>query len=160
MRKKSQLKTTETTLVLVVFLFLLAFGLIYFGKMYAGHLMDKRTESEELHAKNLQLQMQFLSEIQCTKEELKENDCLDILKLLEFSKLYSKNKNYYSSLFQRVSIDVYQTFPEILGHTGWNIVNASRNHSSGGDKFHIPVTLFNSTHGISTFGYMEIEVLK
>jgi hypothetical protein len=160
MRKKSQIKTTETTIVLIVFMFLLAFGLIYFGRIYYGHLMGKRAESEELHAKNLMLQMQFLSEFQCTKEESSESDCLDILKLLEFSKLYEQNKNYYSSHFQRVKIDAHQVFPEIIGHSGWNIVSADREGATGGEKFHIPITLYNSTHDIYTFGYLDIEVFK
>lgn len=160
MRKKSQLKTTETTLVLVVFLFLLAFGMIYFGRMYYEYRMKENQETKELLAKKLKLQMQFLSEIQCTKEETKESDCLDILKLIEFSELYEKNKVFYNSIFTGVSVNVYQVYPKILGHQGWSVVAMNESGASGTQRFYIPITLYNSTHDIFTYGYLNISVVQ
>jgi hypothetical protein len=152
-RKTGQLKMAETIIVLIIFFFLLVFGIVFYAKVQRYINQGKSSESNELKALQILQKAQNLPEIQCTKDGNADYDCIDIVKLNAFSEVSGSNAEIYKKIFPDTRISAIAAYPP---HDPWPIFE----NVYDGDyiNFTIPVTLFNATTDQYYFGMLIVEV--
>lgn len=109
MRKKSQIKMTETIGILVIFFILLLFGIIFYAQYQKSSIKKQETLFLEKQAVGASLKTVFLQEIRCEETET-TGTCIDLYKLdiLKDKILVpdSDYRNYYSNIFYGMKISV------------------------------------------------------
>ncbi len=106
--KKAQIQIIETILVLFIFLLILIFGIYFYYQYSFSSIKEESFALSEKQATSLLSSITNIPELSC----INENDCIDIIKLINFKSLYSQNKAYYSTLFKNKKIFIEQIYPE------------------------------------------------
>ena len=154
LKMRSQIKMGETIMILVIFFFLLVFGIVFYAKYSIMDADQKKSENLDLLAIQIAQKVQFLPEIQCTTEGTIDYNCLDLMKLNALKNLPDVRKSIYGTLFPRTLITVEQVYPsaETWEIYGRHVANKTKHF------FPVPVALFNATSNQHNFGYMNITV--
>jgi len=151
---KAQMKMGESMMILVIFFFLLVFGLVFYIRISLGSHNTKSLEYADLFAIQTAEKVQFLPELQCTVEGTVDYNCIDTMKLVTFSQMSENNKKIYETMFPRTQIQIVQVFPYKLS---WEVYGES--HPLNNEHFFpIPVALYNATNDKYTMGYIEVRV--
>jgi len=152
-RKKAQLQMGESIMVLIIFFFLLVFGIVFYASYSLNQAQKKSREHKELIAIQIVQKVQFLPEIQCTIEGNEDYNCVDMSKLETFDLLPEGKKRIYETMFPRTVIDVKQVYPD---SKSWHIYGTELQ----GNMYYypIPVAIFNPVEDDYTFGVIEIKV--
>lgn len=106
--KKAQIQIIETILVLFIFLIILIFGIYLYYQYSFSSIQEESFSISEKQATSLLSSITNLPELSC----INENDCIDIIKLINFKSIYSQNQAYYSTLFKNKKITIQQIYPE------------------------------------------------
>lgn len=154
--KKSQMKMLESIFVLIIFFFMLIFGIIFYTNYKIQNSKDRDYESSEIRLIEISNRLQNLPEIQCTIDGVYvEFDCIDLHKFESFVDYSKDNVGYYSKLLYNSFINVTQTYPTTFNH---------QIYSSGEtDNFNIvrlPVNIYNASSKMNNFGYITIGVYR
>lgn len=157
--KRSQMKMLETILVLLVFFFLLVFGLIF----YVGFSSRQKgmDYEEEMGSLALQASQRFssLSEIKCTTGGSYEKvGCMDIYSLEIFSIQADENYDVYRKLFPNTKIEITQIYPS---KKHWVVYDDYFNYTGKApniEKFYMPIALHNTTADLRNLGFVTIGV--
>ncbi|MGM5481855.1 MAG: hypothetical protein ACQESF_00185 [Nanobdellota archaeon] len=157
MLNKAQMKSLETIFVLFIFFFMLVFGFIFyagFSQRQAGEDYEKKVALQALESAQ---RVQYLPELQCTKDgKYVEADCIDLYKLEAFQELKGVYKDTYSKYFPNTLITINLVYPWNK-HKEWVVYNYTINTSKSGTRYHIPVSLYNVTSDNYYFGYVMVE---
>jgi len=97
--RKAQLKMFETISVLVVFFFILIFGLVWYNNNQKEQLKTLIEENNQLRAMEIMKIANNLPELQCSMENIQTTNCFELSKLDSFSEVAASNKLYYINLF-------------------------------------------------------------
>lgn len=115
MKRKSQIKMTETIGILFVFFFILMLGFIFYARFQQTSLQYKKEKVITQKSIEVAQFVSFLPELQCTvgTEEgvIIKNACLDLLKLESARQVFTDNKLYYYDLFYYSTISVKWIYP-------------------------------------------------
>jgi len=151
---RGQMKIGESMVILVIFFFLLVFGLVYYIKFTIEGLDKKAEERAQLIAIQSVQKIQFLPELQCTNEGTVKYNCMDVMKLDTFNRIPDEKTAIYETLFPNTHISVRQVYPS---PANWDIYGSEKALSSR-YYFPVPVALFNATNEQYNMGYVEIRV--
>jgi len=153
-KRKAQLQMGESIMVLIIFFFLLIFGIVFYASYSYNKALKNAREARELIAVQIVQKVQFLPEIQCTIEGNEDYNCVDKYKLDTFDNLEESRKRIYRAMFPRAKIDVKQVYPS---EDEWHIYGEELT-----DKnvyyYPIPVSIFDPIEDYYAFGYLEIKV--
>ncbi|MBN2457748.1 hypothetical protein JXB31_01295 [Candidatus Woesearchaeota archaeon] len=159
--KRAQIKMVESILVMIIFFFLLVFGLIFYTK-YSG-LSGNKKQSENLDLvvmENVQ-RVQYMSELQCTKDGREViADCFDVLKLKAFRDL-AENNSRYAKLYPNLMIEVTQIYPpstEFNKTIMYNNMPNITNKGGGVETSSIHITLYDPVTDKYAFGLATVGV--
>lgn len=114
--KKAQIKMGETLAVLVIFFFLVVFGLTFYTKMQT--LSIKRISEKENSLKAVQVaqRISFMSEFQCSFNNVQKDNCFDLLKVDAFNSAFLSNSDdyllYYYDWFEYSNISIKKIYPD------------------------------------------------
>lgn len=152
---KAQMKMGESIMILIIFFFLLVFGVVFYAKYAVVTASGKQTENAGLQAIQIVQKVQFLPEIQCSVEGTIDYNCIDLMKLMALNDLAEDEKRIYSTMFPRTVIIAVEIYPE---KHSWKVYgeDAAKKKSR---FFPVPVVLFNATSNQYHFGYLNITVL-
>ncbi|MEM4267621.1 MAG: hypothetical protein QXK37_02210 [Candidatus Woesearchaeota archaeon] len=153
---KAQLKMAESIIVLIVFFFLLVFGLIFYAKIEKGLAREKETEDFEIQAVQISQKAQALPEIQCTRDSIVSFDCIDLLKIKALSNVSSSNSEMYKKMFPNTRITLVSAYPY---KDSWLVYDGTWS-DEGVINFTIPVSLYNPITKQYSFGIMGVEVYR
>lgn len=154
MKKKSQMKMGESMVIIIIFLFLIVFGLVFYVRYKIIDVEKAAKENAELIAIQTVQKIQFLPELQCSVEGTINYNCIDILKLVSFSELSDDKLGVYEAMFPKTKISVKQIYPE-----GYEWVVYGKEYLLDDQHyFSIPFALYNATEKQHYFGYVEIMV--
>ena len=156
--KKAQIKMFETIAILIVFFFLVAFGMIFYSQMQKGSIKGEFQEIYELRAMNTVQLANYLPEIQCSSENIVTDNCFDIEKLNSFENVSENNKLFYHNLFYSSNITVEQIYPPLIKK--WNIYSSIPKNWNDMSKTHIPILLYDPIERRYNTGVLHVEVYK
>lgn len=150
---KAQLKMTESTFILIIFFFLLVFGLVFYMRWTKYENQALGEQINDLIAQKVAQKVQFLPELQCTTEGDIKYNCIDIMKLESMKNIPDKQKRIYDKMFPDTKITLYQVYPT---EKSWEVYGDVPESNSR--VFLVPVAIFDPATDQNTMGYMNISV--
>lgn len=166
-RKIAQLHMGESIIVLIIFFIILSLGAVFYARISVEKTAQDKAELKTIDAVKVAQQIAKLPEVICTKEGVTDFDCFDEYKYHAFAEIAGKNNKhfkYYESLFPNIQASVVKIYPEkteaivILDTTLKDKENNNKVIATSGQKFFIPITIYNPMEEQSSFGYLELEV--
>jgi len=146
----------ETIAVMIVFFFLLAFGLsFYFIIAKAGAQRD-HDRTMQLQAIQSAQRISTLPEFDCIKVGVQIENCFDVMKVVEFSDKMAEDvqmKDYYFDLFGFTDITLRIIHPEDNPIPVYS--NPRRN--AGYDLTLLPVLVLYPDTDTFSFGVLEVK---
>ena len=153
--KKAQIQMGESIAILFIFFILVVFGFVFYMNIMGGSAKIQKEENIQLKAIGTAQKISFLPELQCSEENVRVDDCIDILKLEAASGLLEDNNIYYYDIFEFSTIWVEEIFPET---NKWPIYNNTLPEYKNKISTFIPISLFNPTSKKYDFGILAVEV--
>ena len=167
MKRKSQIQMGETIAILIIFILFVSFGLIFYARMMEQGNQDKREESLELWAVQVAQKASFLPELQCSEENVRKDNCIDLLKITKAAEIFDQRKiDYYYPMFGLANITIIVIFPNDPTdiHLGTDNYVELYTEIPPNDKMlkkestFIPITLKDYANKKSYFGILSVEV--
>jgi hypothetical protein len=153
---RGQLKMGETIVVLIIFFFLLVFGLVFYASVSKGSSREEGEKRTAMEAVQITQRVESLPELQCTSSGNTDYDCIDLYKMEALSRTASEHPGIYGKLMPNTRIRASQAFPEVKE---WVVYNNTLSNSSG-ILFSIPTTFYDSVADTFSFGLLIIEVYR
>ena len=155
--KKAQIKMFETIAILFVFFMLVIFGFIFYAKLQKITFTEERGEVSILKAIQVAERTSFLPEMQCSFDNVPDDDCIDIEKLKALRFTIEYNIVYYFSLFEFSQITVTQIYPTA---DSWVLYDNPKKNFIDLIPIQLPVSLYNPMTDSYGFGYIDIGVYR
>jgi len=111
--KKTQIKMFENVGVMIVFFFLLSFGLIFYGNYQQQSIRNMDFEFKVENVIKSSRRITNLPELKCSGKI--SHNCIDSFKLEEFKKLIKEDGDgydYYYNIFVKGTVILERIYPE------------------------------------------------
>jgi len=157
--KKAQVKMFESIAVLVVFMFLIVFGVSFYFTIQQSGLAKDQEKSFQLKSINIAQKVSHLPELDCVFIGVQQENCIDSIKLDKFKTILEgqQAKVDYFNLFGSSTVTLKKVYPNVE-----EIVLYDRPDESAGSVvtqipliIHDPINDFPQTGG---FGYLEVRI--
>jgi hypothetical protein len=160
-QKKAQIKMFETIAVIIVFFFILIFGLVYYNSTQINAIKKMDEANKQLRSIEIMKIATYLPELQCSNNNVLKANCLDSIKIDKFSELSSENKPYYLNVLGYGSINVTQVYPITWGDkTEKTIYEMRKSNPKSRTVNYIPIVILDPVKRTYSAGYMEVEVVS
>ena len=158
--KKSQIQMGESVAILFIFFILMIFGFVFYMNILKGSAKVEIEENIQLKAIGIAQKASFLPELQCSDENVRKEDCIDLLRLDAASNLIQQNHIYYFDIFEFSNIRVEKIWPPPTNT--WQLYNNTPSNFSNRLSTFIPISLLNVTNDIPEyyFGTLIVDVYK
>lgn len=110
-RKQSQIKMFENLGVMIVFFFLLSFGLVFYSNYQNKSMQDEAFNMQVENAIKSSKRISYMPELQCS--ETQAENCVDYYKLMSFEDVVKNSKafDYYFNIFDKSTIHFEELYP-------------------------------------------------
>ena len=152
----------ETVGILFVFFILLVFGFVFYMNVMRSSSEVDLEENLQLKAIGIAQKASFLPELQCSEENVRTEDCIDLYKLKALSDMVDGNRLYYYDIFEYSDIYVKEIFPDLWEDEGdWKYLyqNSLTEYKDKISTF-IPVSLYDPNDKSYSFGILAVEVYR
>lgn len=139
MRRKAQIRMTETIGIIIIFFVLIVFGLIFYSNYQKTALIKQRNQILEKDAIGLSLEITYLQELSCEQTE-QIGTCIDLYKLKALTEI-SQDNSFYSNLFG--SADIY--IHDIINNKTYELYNSRLTNFTKRTRVRTPILLRNVT---------------
>jgi hypothetical protein len=161
-KRKAQLQIMENAFILLFIFIILIIAFVFVVAFQKSGRQEQRDEFKELELMKKAQILNFLPEIQCSRNNDISPDCIDILKMEAFKeKLESPAGQEYRALFGNVKITVMRLNVESGEWENYWIVYDNPK-PNGIKAFPYPVLLFDPVADAkkNSFGIVYIEVYE
>jgi len=156
-KKKAQIQMGESVAILFIFFILIVFGFVFYTKVLKSSSKVEIEENVQLKAIAVAQRASFLPELQCSQENVRMENCIDLLKLEHIDEMTLKNKLYYYDVFGFSRIIVEQKYPLTKTLKVYESVPATFKNKLA---TFIPTSLYNATENSYGFGVLVVEVFS
>lgn len=154
--RKAQIQIGETIAVLFVFFILIIIGFIFYVKVIKGNIEQEREELMQLKTIGIAQRVMFLPELQCSKDNIIIDNCVDVLKLDAAKEIMKRNEVYYYDLLEFSDISIRRIYPT---EAKWSIYTRKTDDFKNKFVTNVPISLFDPISGEHNFGILTIETL-
>ena len=157
MNRRAQIKLFESLAVLVVFFFLLVFGISFYFVLQKASINRQIAEQGELSLVQLVQKVETLPELSCSEVGVQVDNCVDALRLNMLKSLLDSNPlvvQKYFDIFGFSRISVEKVFPG--NQTVFVLMDYARTNASF-DVVQVPLTLYNPLEKSFDFGVLEVR---
>ena len=109
--RKGQIKLFESVAVLVVFAFLVVFGVNFYFTIAKTSLQREIARADQLQVFGLAQKVAFLPELDCAILGYQEEACIDVSKLSAFAEVTARDTDLYFPVFGWSNITLQQVYP-------------------------------------------------
>lgn len=143
--------------ILFIFFILLVFGFVFYMRVLSGQSRIDFEENLQLKAIGTAQKSSFLPELQCSQENVRIENCIDLLKLEFFNDLAAKNQLFYFDMFGFSNISVKQVSPP-----GPDFPMYATMPQKFNDKLStfIPTSIYNPKTDTYSLALLIVEVYK
>ncbi len=147
---------TENIAIIMIIVFILIFGFIFYSKVRTVSIQGKLKEYSELDLVKASQIVSALPELSCSSESLTEVGCINKLKLEAFIELDLQQEyyEYYRGLFGKSKVTINSTFPNNSTNVG--LYDNPFEGINNKDSIFIPINIFDPINDIFNFGYVQI----
>lgn len=147
----------ETIAVLIIFFFLLIFGAVFFFNVQRSKIVQNQGEFYAQESIKVSQITAYLPELQCSTENIVNDNCFDKYKLDAARGHIMNNSNFYFPFFTYSEIMVEEIYPNKLSWTLYNFtINQSGKIQSGIIPTYIPLSLYDPITKQYSFGVLYI----
>jgi type II secretory pathway pseudopilin PulG len=159
--RKGQIKLFESIAVLVVFAFLLVFGVNFYFTMQQTSVEREIARQQQLRVFSLAQKAAFLPELDCAIAGIQQEACIDVSKLRGFADVLQSPDavQLYFPVFGWSTVTVTQIFPpkEVFRMSLYS--NELRDQKSA-NRAQVPILIFNATTQNYGFGVIEVTAYE
>ncbi len=147
---------TENIAIIMIIIFILMFGFIFYSKVRSASIQGKLKEYSELDLVKTSQTISSLPELSCSVESLTDVGCINKLKLEAFIELGLQEEyyEYYRGLFGKSQVTFNSTFPD--DSINIELYNNPFNGTNNRDSIFIPINIFDPINETVNFGYIQI----
>ena len=156
--RKAQIKMFESIAVMVVFAFLLVFGVNFYFTIQKTSVEREVSRANQLRVFSLAQKTAFLPELDCAIAGIQQEACIDTSKLNALQGLLSTDtsaQELYFPVFGWSTVKVHQLFP-VDNTFSVPLYDNPLPKSTQMNKVQTPILLYNATTGDNGFGYIEV----
>lgn len=153
----------ETTIVLLIFFFIISLGIIFFIAHQKSTAREKQVEFENLELVKQSQVLSFFPELQCSNDGVINSNCYDTVKIEKFGNIYQANKLFYNSLFGYMKAEVveFDPSPAVNSYGAlWVIYDNAKEDYSAIRKVEQPVVIYDPINNEKTFGIINLSIYK
>jgi hypothetical protein len=160
--KKAQIKMFETIAVIIVFFFILVFGLVYYNSTQQREIRNMIDEDRQLRAIEIMKITTYLPELQCSIDNVLTTNCIDLTKLQNFKEVSDNNRLYYTSMFSYGKIYVQRIYPEPAAGEEKEYILYLNDKTKSKDKVasFIPILIYNPLNRKYLSGVLVVELYQ
>jgi hypothetical protein len=155
---RAQIKMFETISVLVVFFFILIFGLVWYNNSQRGEIKKILDENNQLRAMETVSIAINLPELQCSIENIQTTNCFELVKLESFRQITPQNKLYYTNLFSYANLTVRQLYPRLSSGGVWELYANKPKKVTSNQKQFVPILIYDSINRRYYAAMLTVEV--
>ncbi|MBI4139567.1 hypothetical protein HY483_01250 [Candidatus Woesearchaeota archaeon] len=157
--RRGQIKTFESIAVMIVFFFLLAFGMNFYYYVQESSMKRDFAQFEQMRAVQIAVQAQFLPELDCSYAGDITQKCVDEEKARAISALSSQLNDRFKTVFgySDVNISVYNH-----QNSKWSDIKIYSNPKtdSGYQLFTLPIVVCDNLCDPATSRHYSFALLK
>ena len=161
---KAQIKMFETIGVLIVFFFLIAVSAIFYISSQGSSIQTQAEEASRGAVLQTALKLLYFPELDCSFAQVKTDNCVDLIKSLEFSKLMRQDefREEYAEEIGFATVRISSIYP--VKET-FVLYDNQANDEIGNTKAFLqkyatqsPILIYDAITGTHRFGVIEIEI--
>ncbi|MFC2135434.1 hypothetical protein ACFLTH_12545 [Bacteroidota bacterium] len=166
MKRKAQIQMGESIAIIIIVLILIIFTFIFYGKIKASDISEKKSLFEEVDVVKLSQIIYSLPEIQCSFAKVPDYGCVDLLKVKYLEELINDSQKsgganpkiffYYRELFGNSKITVQMIDIETEELTNIKLYETNQTWTSKNTVF-MPLIVHNPITEFDSFGVMIVE---
>ncbi|MDA1196430.1 MAG: hypothetical protein O2779_00515 [Nanoarchaeota archaeon] len=155
--RRGQIQMGESVAILFIFFILIVFGFVFYMKILGSSAQVEFEENIQLQAIGVAQRVSFLPEVQCSRDNVRKENCIDLLKLEHLDEIVPTNQLHYFDLFGFSRIRVQQLFPP-----GDDLAVYDNVPDTFTDKLStfIPTSLYDPRTGDFHLGVLVVEVFS
>lgn len=164
MSRKAQIKMGETIAILVIFFFLLVFGLSFYMNFFLRNVEKTAHEFSELEAIEVVQKTVYLPELQCTDMDVQIDSCFDLYKIQVLKEILENedpgNKviwSEYVSILGRSSLSIKPVYPSGPAVVVFDNTLADYTYKP---VIYVPISLYNATSDTYSLGILNITYTR
>ena len=154
---KAQIQMTENIAIMIVIVFLLVFGFIFYAKVKKTAVKEQIKEYSDLDLVKASQSVSNLPELSCSLGALSEVGCLNRLKVEAFVALNMSNSSnyfeYYRNIFGKSKVIVKSIFPDEFNIT---LYDNPYDDFYNEDPIYIPINIYDPVEDYFNFGYIQV----
>lgn len=152
MKRKSQIKMTETIGIIIIFFVIVLFALIFYSQYQKSALTKQKQEILAKDVISLSLRTAYLQEIRC-EQTTETGTCIDLYKLDALKQVIQENETFYSNLFGTANI----YFKDIINKITYDIYNNTLPDFTKKTRITTPILLRDVTKDKNYFGVLYVD---
>jgi hypothetical protein len=154
--KKAQMQMVENIAILIVIVFILMFGFIFYSRLHSGKIVERHREYSELELVEATQKIINLPELSCSIESVVDVSCVNKLKAEAFLELNLTKDyfEYYNSMFGFSRVSIKSVFPD--NNTDFLIYENKFESDFNEDSIFVPITIYDSITQEYNFGYIQV----
>ncbi|MFC1728427.1 hypothetical protein ACFLZ7_03115 [Nanoarchaeota archaeon] len=159
--KKAQIHMGENVAILFIFFILLVVSIVFYARLTETKVGIEQEEAFAGKAIEISQRLSYLPETQCSKDNIIEENCYDLHKLIALSNINKKTENraHYYNMFRQANITIQQIFPEPTKINVYNFVPEDYTEKS---QVQIPISICDFTQRPEkcSFSIMIVDVFR
>lgn len=160
--KKAQLQLGETIFAVIIILFLIIFGLVFYNNERTNTTSQQRNEFTDLETVSLTQLATNLVELQCSTQGVREQSCYDISRIESFVHVRESEgdlaNELYFSQFGNAEIKIEQIYPQPEeGEGEWDIYYNELEGFTFAPQVIIPISLYDGVLDQYYFGILYVR---
>ncbi|MBT4539435.1 hypothetical protein HOI26_01255 [Candidatus Woesearchaeota archaeon] len=162
MKKKAQVRMTETIAIMFIFFVLVLFGLLFFFQFQKASLKEEKQELLASRAMDTTLKALFMPELQCTNGLAEQEiNCFEVAKLNNAEVIQDSIDEYYFDMLSFARITIQEIYPD---EESWEIYDKPKDEYTQIEPTYFVVALRDDLSGKKSgfepykYGYMKVEV--
>jgi hypothetical protein len=156
--RRSQIKMMETIAILFIFFILVMFGFIFYSRISKESYSAEAEEITALKAVQISEKANFLTDVQCSMDNIPDEDCIDVYKLQAFSQLAAKEDVYYYNIFEFSVINITEIYP--FSGRSWKMYDHPLPDYTDLVRVQLPVSLYYPGEDRYLYGVINVGVYR
>lgn len=150
----------ETIAVLVVFFFLIVFGVSFYFVMQRSSYNKQVERNMQITAIDIAQKISDIPELDCVLSGIKIDNCIDWYKLVNLAEMLKDPAyaNNYVPIFGFSEITLKMVYPERIGNMSFTIYKKVPDRWQGAYKNLIPMLVYEPVLNFYSLGTMEATV--
>jgi hypothetical protein len=159
-KKRGQIKMFESIAMLLVFFFLVAIGLKFYGNIELANLKQAKERFADLDSVKMAIILANLPELKCSTQNVYRGACVDIYKVRAWEEEAGKDpaRSYYFDLLGHSTITLEEWQGTSLAWEAHVLHNETPPGNYSTSLTPLPVTVWNPQQRRHTFGVLYVRV--